>query len=193
MKYHYRSKPINNEVTRFRLYLDNKTLTNADVYRLWVEDANFTRFYVHCLVNSGYSSFCWETPPVSYSTLNSDHEFFVVRSALHSCLSQDWTPFAEHFLGQELASSFLNLGGDGTMIVPTPDNSFDGASIASFIRTASDNRIIALWALLGDEIASKLNHKPIWLSTAGLGVSWLHIRLDSNPKYYRYSPYKLYV
>ncbi|MGI9175867.1 MAG: DUF6940 family protein [Rhodothermales bacterium] len=24
----------------------------------------------------------------------------------------------------------------------------------------------------------------MWLSTAGGGVSWLHVRLDSRPKYY---------
>jgi hypothetical protein len=29
-----------------------------------------------------------------------------------------------------------------------------------------------------------------WLSTSGLGVSWLHMRLDSTPKYYNWQPYK---
>jgi len=29
-----------------------------------------------------------------------------------------------------------------------------------------------------------------WLSTSGLGVGWLHVRLDSRPKYYTYEPYK---
>lgn len=36
-----------------------------------------------------------------------------------------------------------------------------------------------------------LNDAPIWLNTAGAGVPWLHIRLDSRPKYYRYQPYTL--
>ncbi|MBX3248007.1 MAG: hypothetical protein KF901_12575 [Myxococcales bacterium] len=30
----------------------------------------------------------------------------------------------------------------------------------------------------------------VWLSTAGLGVDWLHVRLDARPKYYRHAPYK---
>jgi hypothetical protein len=29
----------------------------------------------------------------------------------------------------------------------------------------------------------------MWLSTSGLGVAWLHIRLDSTPKYYQHQPY----
>jgi len=190
MQYDYQSKVITDNTTMFQLYANGKALTNADVYRLWVEDEKFTRFYVQCLIDTGYSGFCWETPSITTNSLKENHEFVVVKSSTHSHISQDWTPFAEYFLDQEFASSFLNLGKDGTMISPTPDKSFDGGSIASFLKTASDNRIIALWALIGKEVVSKVSDVPIWLSTAGLGVSWLHIRLDSKPKYYRYLPYK---
>ena len=31
---------------------------------------------------------------------------------------------------------------------------------------------------------------PVWVSTAGAGVSWLHVRLDDRPKYYGYQPYR---
>lgn len=38
---------------------------------------------------------------------------------------------------------------------------------------------------------SKNNHPDkIWFSTSGLGVYWLHLRLDRYPKYYTYTPYK---
>jgi hypothetical protein len=30
----------------------------------------------------------------------------------------------------------------------------------------------------------------MWVSTSGLGVYWLYIRLDSFPKYYNFQPYK---
>ena len=33
-------------------------------------------------------------------------------------------------------------------------------------------------------------NKTIWMSTAGGGVPWLHLRFDSSPKYYTYTPYK---
>jgi len=39
----------------------------------------------------------------------------------------------------------------------------------------------------------QISDRPTWLSTAGLGVYWLHLRLDSRPKYYRYQPYKAAV
>jgi len=29
-----------------------------------------------------------------------------------------------------------------------------------------------------------------WLSTSGLGIAWLHVRLDERPKYYTHAPYR---
>ena len=31
---------------------------------------------------------------------------------------------------------------------------------------------------------------PLWVSTSGAGVYWLHLRLDSFPKYYTHAPYR---
>jgi hypothetical protein len=31
---------------------------------------------------------------------------------------------------------------------------------------------------------------PLWISTSGLGVYWLHVRLDARPKYYTYAPFR---
>ena len=33
------------------------------------------------------------------------------------------------------------------------------------------------------------DHKKLWLSTSGLGVKWVHVRIDSSPKYYNWEPY----
>jgi uncharacterized protein DUF6940 len=29
-----------------------------------------------------------------------------------------------------------------------------------------------------------------WVSTAGMGVPWLHVRLDTRPTYYRHAAYR---
>jgi len=43
---------------------------------------------------------------------------------------------------------------------------------------------------LAREALARLSDRPLWISTAGMGVNWLHVRLDSRPKYYRHAPYK---
>jgi hypothetical protein len=42
-------------------------------------------------------------------------------------------------------------------------------------------------------LSAQLGSTPIWLSTAGDGIAWLHVRLDSRPKYYSYGPYRLFL
>jgi hypothetical protein len=39
-------------------------------------------------------------------------------------------------------------------------------------------------------MSERVGSKVVWLSTAGAGVSWLHVRLDDRPKYYQFEPYR---
>ena len=34
-----------------------------------------------------------------------------------------------------------------------------------------------------DKVEARIDDRPLWLSTAGDGVAWLHVRLDQRPKY----------
>jgi hypothetical protein len=87
--------------------------------------------------------------------------------------------------------TFRNLGGDAMLIAPSPGDSLRGyAHLASFLHEAPDSQVHAIWQSVGQMVSKSLSDKPIWLSTSGLGVAWLHIRLDSSPKYYQHQPYK---
>jgi protoheme ferro-lyase len=46
-----------------------------------------------------------------------------------------------------------------------------------------------IWRLVAEAVEARLGSAPMWLSTAGLGVHWLHVRLDSRPKYDRHRVY----
>lgn len=188
--YSYRSEVIESGVTHYHLYLEDQPLTHRQVHQLWLEEDSFALFYSKLILDAGYSGFCWETPAIRLKNLDEIHEFVVIQSNAHSNIIQNWGAFTEHFQSKKLATSFMNLGKNGRMVSPVPDTSFNGASIASFLKTASDKRLIALWRLVGKEVLGSITHSPIWLSTAGLGVSWLHIRIDTRPKYYRYMPYR---
>ena len=64
------------------------------------------------------------------------------------------------------------------------------AHLGAFARGAPSQQQHGFWRMVGAETAARLSDRPLWLSTNGLGVAWLHARLDSWPKYYSYRPYR---
>jgi len=103
---------------------------------------------------------------------------------------------------------FTNLGGDATLVAPrdwSPESSPSMYSscyghIANFVRGAPEQQVLQMWNTLGKTLGEKLlkpstsssveTSKPLWFSTAGDGVAWLHFRLDSRPKYYHYGAFR---
>jgi hypothetical protein len=77
------------------------------------------------------------------------------------------------------------------MVVPCP---VAGASayghLAAFVRLAPEAQQHALWRSVGEAMARRIGVKPVWLSTAGAGVPWRHVRLGDRPKYYSFEPYR---
>lgn len=85
---------------------------------------------------------------------------------------------------------FKSLGGDATLIVPSPQTDHNTYNhIASFVRAAPKMQIDALWLVVGQELQSLVGTSPLWLNTEGSGVAWLHVRIDTRPKYYGHREY----
>lgn len=65
--------------------------------------------------------------------------------------------------------------------------------LAAFVREGPSQQVAETWKHVAQEYMKQINdmnEKPIWLSTSGLGVAWLHFRLDRRPKYYTFKPYR---
>ncbi|MEM7600032.1 MAG: hypothetical protein AAF357_01295 [Verrucomicrobiota bacterium] len=190
MDYQYRIGSPRDDARLIRFYERDQILTHRKVHQLWQTDAEFSEIYSNALLEPQFGGFCWETPPLTTERLDADHECIVLASEAHQRIREDPTPFGEHFDSESLAVAFPNLGKSSIMIAPIPDSSFDGAPIATFLNSASSCRRNALWQLVGAKVSATVNRQPLWVSTAGLGVSWLHVRIDRKPKYYRYAPYR---
>ncbi len=98
--------------------------------------------------------------------------------------------FAEHF-DDTAVVSFPNLGRNAILVVPCPvsDPQIYG-HLAEFTRNAPLNQQHVFWKTIAETMASRVDTQPVWLSTAGMGVSWLHVRLDDRPKYYAHDEYR---
>ncbi|MGI9319251.1 MAG: DUF6940 family protein [bacterium] len=151
----------------------------------------FRQWFTEVLRSSSFAVYRWETPPLTRGALHCPFEFVLV-DAPEIDLAADSSPFYQYIKHAEQGVvSFENLGGDALMVVPTiltRDSSYP--HLAAFLQTAPSEQVDRLWCMVGDAVHHRLNDQPLWLNAAGGGVAWLHVRLDSRPKYYVYEPYK---
>jgi len=144
----------------------------------------------------GTDAFVWECIPISQQTLHkTTFKFAVKPSEVLKKIPCDRQSFMEHFKSADdkLVTSFQNLGGDSLLVTPVSDfASFN--HISSFHRLASVEEKSTFWQHVGEcmktRLESVLTNKPLWLSTNGLGVGWLHVRIDERPKYYGFNPFR---
>jgi hypothetical protein len=178
--------------TRCVLELDARPASFAQALDGWVADEEFRSLFNDVLAGSRFTAFRWETPPVSAATVTRQFEFVLMDSP---ALTRPADPraFAAHFAGAGDAAVvvFPNVGRDAVMVAPCPiaAPSVYG-HLAAFVRGAPAAQRQALWHAVGKAMAARIGSKPVWLSTAGAGVAWLHVRLDDRPKYYAYDPYR---
>lgn len=178
--------------SRVCVELEDSPASFLTVLRHWREDRTFRASFNQLLADSKFTAFRWETPPITSTTAGRPFEFVLLDSPR---LARPTEPeaFREHFsqANAEGIIEFANLGRDAILIVPSPQapESVYG-HLAAFVRHAPPPQIDALWKAVGEAMQRRLSAKPVWLSTAGAGVSWLHVRLDDRPKYYGHAPYR---
>lgn len=179
---------------RFVAEFDVRPATVADVLHALQSDAAFRAWFNTLLAEMPFSAFRVETPGATTATLTRPFEFVALDDP-DLIRPPDPIAFAEHFraVPDAQAIEFANLRGDAILIVPTPLASASASAyghLAAFVRESPEAQRDALWKLVGDATAHRVGAKPVWLSTAGAGVSWLHVRLDDRPKYYGHEPYR---
>ncbi len=162
-----------------------------DILHAWKSDASFRQQFNLTLAEVPFTAYRWETPAVTIATL--DQRFAcVLLDSPGLARHPDVNAFAEHFPNAENdVAVFDNLGRDALMIVPCPVAEANAyGHLAAFVRSAPTHQQQALWEAVAEAMLQRISAKPVWLSTAGAGVSWLHVRLDNYPKYYGYDPYR---
>jgi hypothetical protein len=156
---------------------------------------------------SQYTSLLFETPGTSWlASSTTPFEFALVDAPALRVFAEGSTDryaFAEHFNAaskqeeRNSVCSFSNLGGDASLVSPLPPSDGNDASyshLAIFLRNAPRSQVAEFWELAAATYLRVLKEKePMeksWFSTNGMGVAWLHLRIDDRPKYYSYAPFK---
>lgn len=182
----------NNRVFHVSIEKENSPLSYKDVIHLWEQSESFRDYYIDLMLNSPFSAYRWETPQISLRNVDKPFEFVMLDSP---GLERESNPqsFLEYFQGKPSGSvvRFQNLRKDAILVVPGPAEESDCYNhIGSFTKHAPRSQQHELWMLVGNSIQERLSDTPVWVSTVGAGVPWLHIRLDDRPKYYSYKLYR---
>lgn len=177
---------------RMSLTRDGGAMSVDDVPTAWADDASFRAWFTARLAGCPFSAFRWETPGLSTRTLAQPFECVLVDDP-HLQRRADPNTFARHFAGPHRDAdvrAVANLTGTSTLIVPRAlADTAHYAHLAAFLRGAPATQIDTLWRCVGATLRSQCDARTRWLSTAGAGVAWLHVRIDPTPKYYAYRPY----
>lgn len=165
---------------------------------LCADDPGLRRGLTAAIAASPEVGLCWETPGVAAGDVEQPFAMATIPAPALERARPDPRPFAAHLdpsRGPAAVRTFTNLGGDAILIAPRPlpgvaDSAYH--HLAAFLRRAPPEQIDALWRAVGEALRQvwASRGEPVWLSTAGAGVAWLHVRLDRRPKYYRYAPFR---
>jgi hypothetical protein len=187
-----RCQELSADTLHFVVERGAKPATFADVLRGLQNDASFRAWFNTLLADAPFSAFRWETPGVTSATATRPFEFVLLDDP-DLARRPDSDAFAEHFRRAPEATviDFANLRGDAVLVVPCPRVAHSAyGHLAAFVREAPADQRDALWLRVGELMSRRLGPKPVWLSTAGAGVSWLHVQLDDRPKYYGHERYR---
>lgn len=169
---------------------DGTKITNQKFLELLKGSSSFRDFYNRQLANCDFEAFLWENKPMTENNMGQPYECTLVHNTYLSRCSPDRHTFRQYFDPDQQAVVFLNLGGDARLIAPCPQSDSEYyTQIGTFVRNAPHEQMDALWQLTARQMLDTIGTEPLWLSTNGLGVSWLHIRIDRRPKYYQTQKY----
>lgn len=183
----------NGLMRHIRLEWVGNALSFDDGLALMKWNETFLDFLTALLTSCEMDGFVWELPAISDGTLNRQFEFVLIDTGQPYHREPDAKAFAAQLAGADKADGFAvfgNLGGDATLIAPVETEGADFRDLLHFMQFADADRRRQFWKTLAATVTEKISADPLWISVSGAGVAWLHVRLDREPKYYLYGPYR---
>lgn len=177
--------------TKYSILEGKKYLSIERWIELITTSEPFMDFYIESLQSIDHDSYYWEVRPVTTDTVSEWFEFVITESPSLYKIKSNPSAFQKFLHISKPAVSFPNLGGDAQLICPSAISGKDCyGHMAIFMREAPMEQLIVFWKKVAVEYQNKICSETKWLSAAGLGVPWLHVRIDSKPKYYKHQAYK---
>ena len=170
-----------------------RRLSFAEVLAGWRGEPAIREMTLAALAATTAPAIFWEMPRLDAEMLGSPYECMLLPARGLETTEPDASAFADKFDAQPDAPIvvFDNLGGDATLVAPRPQGPASNyGHLAAFVRQAPREQAHALLGTIAETALVLIKRRPVWLSTSGLGIAWLHVRLDRRPKYYSCRRYR---
>lgn len=167
----------------------------AEAARRLQQDAGFRDALTARVAGAPHEAVFWECTPSSSSERHRPFRCVVIDAPALARVRPDPDPFPVELRDAGATATFPNLSGDAWLVVPSRRAEPERYThLAAFVRGAPRDQVHALWQAVGEAVERWWAERrdPVWVSTSGLGVSWLHVRLDERPKYYHHAPYRAF-
>lgn len=129
--------------------------------------------------------FMWNTSVIKNNGNSSFKESFKINKNLPE--KQNYKEF-ESYINKsknKYVTSFHNLNKDTLLVIPIPKKNKNYATLKDFCDNSSITQKKYFWKEVSKLVKKFMkNEKYIWISTHGLGVPYMHIRISNKPKYY---------
>jgi len=154
--------------------------------------ANNLSFFINmkdAILRTNFKTIFFNCPPVTMADLDNVFEVAILNAPDLDGITTDVHTFKNKFVDKTMVTSFKNINGDAVLVCPVPKKDQPEeiySSLGPFIQSAGIEQQTAFWCLVAKDLDTLISERTVWLNTAGTAVSFLHMRLDSRPKYYKY-------
>jgi len=182
-------KLVDETYCKYRAFHGTRPLTQFEAFTLLASDSHFREALRRVFIEEGPAYF-WECKPTTIrSAPLTAFEFVLVPAPALMEIQSDPHAFNDKFQPGKMTVSFPSLARNTLLVAPTSPSG-DYAHLGRFVRNAPVEEFHDLFQHVGKLVLERLSDEPLWVSTSGLRVYWLHVRLDPKPKYYSYADYK---
>ena len=129
--------------------------------------------------------FMWNTSVIKNNGNSNFKESFKINKDLPE--KQNYKEFESYINNStnKYVTSFLNLNKDTLLVIPIPKKYKNFATLKDFCDNSSITQKKYFWKEVSKLVKKFMkNEKYIWISTHGLGIPYMHIRISNKPKYY---------
>lgn len=163
---------------KYIIYTSN--VMGKDIGNLMRQNLKFKKELISILRNCKFNAYYFQCDKLNFNKM---FTFTLIDAPELVNIQCDYKTFDKQLKNTCKVCVFPNLSKNAILIAPNykigKNTGVDYRSVAHYFKTSRIPALMKLVEAIGDNI-----YEGCYLSTSGLGVHYLHVRIENTPKYY---------